>query len=44
MIRPWKKSPVGFPDMKMLDHFVDGFGLASLDERVEVIRKIAKPT
>lgn len=28
----------------MLGHFVDGFGLASLDERVEAIRNIAEPT
>lgn len=39
-----KKSFVGFPGVKMLGYFVDGFGLASLEERVEVIRNIAEPT
>lgn len=42
-IRP-KKSSVGFPGVKMLGHFVDGFGLASLDERIEAIRNIVQPT
>ena len=35
---------MGFPDVRLLGQHVDGFGLATLQDRVDAIRRIKAPT